>query len=127
MDHNILISSELIYISSSVDGIYIQSADETQMSTAGSFTINVGLQGSKNPINVYRLNSPNIILGYQSDPTLTLESVPKSDQLISILQQMLSIMSDITTNPDEKQSITGEINLLSSQLNKIKSTITKTY
>ena len=127
MDHNIIISSELIYISSSVDGIYIQSADETQMSTAGSFTINVGPQGSKNPINVYRLNSPNIILGYQSDPTLTLEPVPKSDQLISVLQQMLSIMSDITTNPDEKQSITGEINLLSSQLNKIKSTITKTY
>lgn len=125
--NNIIISSELLYISSSVSGTYIQSAEDTVMSTAGSFTVNVGPLGSKNPINVYRLNSPNIELGYKLDSTLTLEAVPKSDQLISILQQMLSIMNDITNNPDEKECITGEINQLSSQLNKIKSTITKTY
>jgi hypothetical protein len=127
MNNNILIASELIYVSSSVDDIIIQSANDTIMSTAGSFTVNIGPQGSKDPINTYRLNSPNIELGYQSDPTLTLEAVPKSDQLISVLQQMLDIMSDITNNPDEKEAITGEINLLSSQLSKIKSTITKTY
>jgi hypothetical protein len=127
MDNNILISSELVYISSSINDVIIQSAKNTNMSTAGSFTVNVGPQGSKNPINIYRLNSPNIELGYQSDPSLTLEAIPKSDQLISVLQQMLSIMNDITNNPDEKEAITGEINLLSSQLNKIKSTITKTY
>ena len=125
--NNIIISSELLYLSSSVSGTYIQSAEDTVMSTAGSFTVNVGPQGSKNPINVYRLNSPNIELGYKFDALLTLEAVPKSDQLISVLQQMLSIMNDIINNPDEKECITGEINQLSSQLNKIKSTITKTY
>jgi len=125
--NNILISSEVVYVSSSVSGTYIQSAKDTIMSTVESFTVNVGPQGSKDPINTFRINSPYIELGYQSDPTLTLEAVPKSDQLIDVLQQMLSIMKDITNNPDEKETITGDINLLSSQLNKIKSTITKTY
>lgn len=127
MDNNILITSELVYFSSSVNDIIVQSAKNTNMSTAGSFIINVNTEGPKNPDSIYVLNSSDIRLGYQSDPTLTLEPVPKSDQLISILQQMLDIMSDITNNPDEKEAITGEINLLSSQLNKIKSTITKTY
>lgn len=127
MTNNIIISSELLYISSSVSGTYIQSAEDTVMSTAGSFTVNVGPLGSKNPDNVYILNSPNIELGYKLDPTLTLEAVPKSDQLINILQQMLDIMNDITSNPDEKELIIGEITQLSSQLEKIKSTITKTY
>lgn len=127
MDNNILIASELVYFSSSVNDVIVQSAKNTNMSTAGSFTVKVGPDGSKDPANVYTINSPNIVLGYQLDPTLKPEPVVKSDQLISILQQILDIMSDITNNPDEKEAITGEINLLSSQLNKIKSTITKTY
>lgn len=127
MTDNIIISSKLIYVSSSVDNIVIQSAKDVIMSTAGSFTINVGPQGSKNPTNVYRVNSPNIELGYQLDPTVTLEAVPKSERLITVLQKMLNIMSDIVSNPEEKECILGEIKQLSSQLNEIKSTITKTY
>lgn len=127
MDHNISIASELVYVSSSTNDVIIQSAKNTNMSTAGSYTIKVGPDGSKDPANVYIVNSPNIVLGYQLDPTINFEPVVKSDQLINVLQQMLNIMIDITNNPDEKETIVGEINLLSSQLNKIKSTITKTY
>lgn len=124
--NSILISSELLYISSSVSGTYVESAKDTVMSTANSFTINVGPQGSKDIINTYRVNSPYIELGYQSDPTLTLEAVPKGDILIQKLEAMLDIMNDIINNPDEVKAISGEIETLKKSLSDIKSTITKT-
>jgi hypothetical protein len=127
MNNNILISSELIFISSSVNGIYVESAKDTVMSTAGSFTVNVGPQGSKDIVNTYRINSPYIELGYQSDPTLTLEAVPKGDILIQKLEAILGIMNDIVNNPDEVKAISGEIENLRKSLSDIKSTITKTY
>ena len=127
MDNNILISSELIFISSSVNGIYVESAKDTVMSTAGSFTVNIGPQGSKDIVNTYRINSPYIELGYQSDPTLTLQAVPKGDILIQKLEAMLGIMNDIVNNPDEVKAISGEIENLKKSLSDIKSTITKTY
>jgi hypothetical protein len=43
-----------------------------------------------------------------------------------ILQQMLSIMNDIATNPEEVKCITGEIEQLQKQLYKIKSEISYT-
>lgn len=127
MINNILISSELIFISSSVNGIYVESAKDTVMSTAGSFTVNVGPQGSKDIVNTYRINSPYIELGYQSDPTLTLQAVPKGDILIQKLEAMLGIMNDIVNNPDEVKCISGNIENLRKSLSDIKSTITKTY
>ena len=126
MPNNIAIFSEYLYLSSSVSGTFIQSADYISMDSAGSFTINVGPK-TKESEKIYILNSPNIVLGYEKDPTYTLESVVKSDQLIDVLQQMLSIMNDITNNSNEKKYITDEISLLSTQLDKIKSKITKTY
>jgi hypothetical protein len=80
-----------------------------------------------NLTNTYIINSQNIILGLQSNPILNLEAVPKSDQLIKVLSDMLSIMNDIINNPSEIQAISGEILQVSASLNNIKSTITKTY
>jgi len=97
------LKSDYIFISSSVDNIDIQST------------------------NIYTINSQNIILGLQSNPILNLEAVPKSDQLIKVLSNMLSIMNDIVNNPSETKAISGDILQISASLNNIKSTITKTY
>jgi hypothetical protein len=119
------IHSEYVFISSSVDNIDIQSNKNINTYAGGSITYQTG--DPNNIENAFTINSQNIILGLQANPTITLESTVKSDQLINVLNQMLSIMSDIATNPGESKYITEEITLLSQQLNKIKSQTTKTY
>jgi hypothetical protein len=119
------VHSEYVFISSSVDNIDIQSNKNINTYAGGSITYQTG--DPNNIENTFTINSQNIILGLQANPTITLESTVKSDQLINVLNQMLSIMSDIATNPGESKYITEEITLLSQQLNKIKSQTTKTY
>jgi hypothetical protein len=119
------VHSEYVFISSSVDNIDIQSNKNINTYAGGSITYQTG--DPNNIENAFTINSQNIILGLQANPTITLESTVKSDQLINVLNQMLSIMSDIATNPGESKYITEEITLLSQQLNKIKSQTTKTY
>jgi hypothetical protein len=119
------VHSEYVFISSSVYNIDIQSNKNINTYAGGSITYQTG--DPNNIENAFTINSQNIILGLQANPTITLESTVKSDQLINVLNQMLSIMSDIATNPGESKYITEEITLLSQQLNKIKSQTTKTY
>ena len=123
--NQINIKSDYVFLSSSIDDIGILSGKNINNYAAGSITHQTGDPTNLN--NTYTVNSRNIILGLQPDQTVKLEPVVKSDQLIIILQQMLSIMNDITNNPDEVKCITGEITELSKQLDKIKSIITKTY
>jgi CII-binding regulator of phage lambda lysogenization HflD len=119
------VHSEYIFISSSVDNIDIQSNKDINTYAGGSIIYQTG--DPTNKTNIYTINSQNIILGLQSNPILNLEAVPKSDQLIKVLSDMLSIMNDIINNPSEIQAISGEILQVSASLNNIKSTITKTY
>ena len=125
MKQQLNISSEYIFISSSVDNIDIQSNKDINIYAGGSMVYQTG--DPTNLTNTYIINSQNIILGLQSNPILNLEAVPKSDQLIKVLSDMLSIMNDIINNPSEIQAISGEILQVSASLNNIKSTITKTY
>lgn len=119
------IKSEYVFISSSTDDVNIMSGKDLNNYSAGSIIHQTG--DPTNLLNRYIINSQNIILGIQPNPTIDLEPVVKSDQLINILQQILSIMNDITNNPSEVKAITGEIENLSKQLDKIKSITTKTY
>lgn len=125
MNHQIQIQSDYVFISSSVDNVDISSNKDINNYAAGSITHQTG--DPNNKLNTYTINSQNITLGLQANPTITLESIVKSDQLINVLNQMLSIMSDIINNPSEVNCITEEITLLSQQLNKIKSQTTKAY
>jgi CII-binding regulator of phage lambda lysogenization HflD len=125
MKQQLNISSEYVFISSSVDNIDIQSNKDINTYAGGSIIYQTG--DPTNKTNIYTINSQNIILGLQSNPILNLEAVPKSDQLIKVLSDMLSIMNDIINNPSEIQAISGEILQVSASLNNIKSTITKTY
>ncbi len=115
----------MIFISSSVDNIDIQSNKDINTYAGGSMVYQTG--DPTNKTNIYTINSQNIILGLQSNPILNLEAVPKSDQLIKVLSNMLSIMNDIVNNPSETKAISGDILQISASLNNIKSTITKTY
>jgi len=119
------IKSEYVFISSSVDDVNIMSGKDINNYSAGSIIHQTG--DPTNLLNRYIINSQNIILGIQPNLSIDLEPVVKSDQLIEILKQMLSIMNDITNNPSEVKAITGEILQVSSSLSNIKSTITKTY
>ena len=125
MKQQLNISSEYFFISSSVDNIDIQSNKDINTYAGGSMVYQTG--DPTNKTNIYTINSQNIILGLQSNPILNLEAVPKSDQLIKVLSDMLSIMNDIVNNPSETQAISGDILQISASLNNIKSTITKTY
>ena len=125
MNQQIQIQSNYVFLSSSVDNVDISSNKDINNYAAGSITHQTG--DPNNKLNTYTINSQNIILGLQANPTVTLESVVKSDQLINVLNQMLSIMNDIINNPSEVNCITEEITLLSQQLSKIKSQTTKTY
>jgi len=125
--HNIQIKSENVYISSSLNSISMSANTDLVVYTGEGVVFSTGVKGSIDPKNNFVVNSQNIILGYAKNPTITEESVVKSDQLINILQQILSIMNDITNNPSEVKCITGEIENLSKQLDKIKSITTKTY
>jgi hypothetical protein len=119
------IHSEYIFISSSVDNIDIQSNKDINTYAGGSMVYQTG--DPTNLTNTYIVNSQNIILGFKNNSIVNLEAVPKSDQLIKVLSDMLSIMNDIINNPSEIQAISGEIVQVSASLNNIKSTITKTY
>jgi CII-binding regulator of phage lambda lysogenization HflD len=125
MKQQLNISSEYFFISSSVDNIDIQSNKDINTYAGGSMVYQTG--DPTNKTNIYTINSQNIILGLQSNPILNLEAVPKSDQLIKVLSNMLSIMNDIVNNPSETKAISGDILQISASLNNIKSTITKTY
>ena len=125
MKQQLNISSEYVFISSSVDNIDIQSNKDINTYAGGSMVYQTG--DPTNKTNIYTINSQNIILGLQSNPILNLEAVPKSDQLIKVLSNMLSIMNDIVNNPSETKAISGDILQISASLNNIKSTITKTY
>ena len=125
MKQQLNISSEYFFISSSVDNIDIQSNKDINTYAGGSMVYQTG--DPTNKTNIYTINSQNIILGLQSNPILNLEAVPKSDQLIKVLSNMLSIMNDIVNNPSETQAISGDILQISASLNNIKSITTKTY
>jgi CII-binding regulator of phage lambda lysogenization HflD len=119
------LKSEYVFISSSTDDVNIMSGKNINNYSAGSIIHQTGDPTDKT--NIYTINSQNIILGLQSNPILNLEAVPKSDQLIKVLSNMLSIMNDIVNNPSETKAISGDILQISASLNNIKSTITKTY
>lgn len=119
------VHSEYVFISSSVDNIDIQSNKDINTYAGGSMVYQTG--DPTNKTNIYIINSQNIILGFKNNSIVNLEAVPKSDQLIKVLSDMLSIMNDIVNNPSETQAISGDILQISASLNNIKSTITKTY
>ena len=119
------LKSDYVFISSSTDDVNIMSGKNINNYSAGSIIHQTG--DPTNKTNIYTINSQNIILGLQSNPILNLEAVPKSDQLIKVLSNMLSIMNDIVNNPSETQAISGDILQVSASLNNIKSITTKTY
>ena len=119
------LKSDYVFISSSTDDVNVMSGKNINNYSAGSIIHQTG--DPTNKTNIYTINSQNIILGLQSNPILNLEAVPKSDQLIKVLSNMLSIMNDIVNNPSETKAISGDILQISASLNNIKSTITKTY
>lgn len=124
---NIVIQSSELYLSSSINSISMSTNTDLVVYTGEGVVFSTGDLGSVDPKNFFTVNSQNVVLGYAKNPTITEEPVVKSDQLINVLQQILSIMNDITNNPSETKSITGEIENLSKQLDKIKSITTKTY
>lgn len=119
------VKSDYVFISSSIDDVNIMSGKNIKNYSAGSMIHQTG--DPTNLTNEYIINSQNIILGFKNNPIITLEAVPKSDQLIKVLSDMLSIMNDIVNNPSETKAISGDILQVSASLNSIKSTITKTY
>ena len=125
--HNIQIKSENVYISSSLNSISMSANTDLVVYTGEGVVFSTGVNGSIDPKNNFIINSQNIILGYAKNPTITEESVVKSDQLIKVLSNMLSIMNDIVNNPSETQAISGDILQISASLNNIKSITTKTY
>ena len=125
--HNIQIKSENVYISSSLNSISMSANTDLVVYTGEGVVFSTGVNGSIDPKNNFIVNSQNIVLGYAKNSTITEESVVKSDQLIKVLSDMLSIMNDIVNNPSETQAISGDILQISASLNNIKSTITKTY
>ena len=119
------LKSDYVFISSSTDDVNIMSGKNINNYSAGSIIHQTG--DPTNKTNIYTINSQNIILGLQSNLILNLEAVPKSDQLIKVLSNMLSIMNDIVNNPSETKAISGDILQISASLNNIKSITTKTY
>ena len=126
-NQNILIKSQTIALSSSIADVTVSANKDMTVYVGEKVVFTTGQYGSINPENNFTVQSPNIILGYEKDPTMKVESVVKGDQLINVLNTMLTIMRDIVEQPEEKVCILGEIEQLSKQLNKIKSEITKTY
>jgi|688.fasta_scaffold466056_2 hypothetical protein len=125
--HNIQIKSENVYISSSLNSISMSANTDLVVYTGEGVVFSTGVEGSIDPKNNFIVNSQNIVLGYAKNTTITEESVVKSDQLIKVLSNMLSIMNDIVNNPSETQAISGDILQISASLNNIKSITTKTY
>ena len=125
--HNIQIKSENVYISSSLNSISMSANTDLVVYTGEGVVFSTGVEGSIDPKNNFIVNSQNIVLGYAKNTTITEESVVKSDQLIKVLSNMLSIMNDIVNNPSETKAISGDILQISASLNNIKSITTKTY
>jgi hypothetical protein len=125
--HNIQIKSENVYISSSLNSISMSANTDLVVYTGEGVVFSTGVEGSIDPKNNFIVNSQNIVLGYAKNTTITEESVVKSDQLIKVLSNVLSIMNDIVNNPSETQAISGDILQISASLNNIKSITTKTY
>jgi hypothetical protein len=126
-NQNIVIQSSELYLSSSINSISMSANTDLVVYTGEGVVFSTGVNGSIDPKNNFIINSQNIILGYAKNPTITEESVVKSDQLIKVLSDMLSIMNDIVNNPSETQAISGDILQVSASLNNIKSITTKTY
>jgi len=126
-NQNIIIQSSELYLSSSINSISMSANTDLVVYTGEGVVFSTGVNGSIDPKNNFIINSQNIILGYAKNPTITEESVVKSDQLIKVLSDMLSIMNDIVNNPSETQAISGDILQVSASLNNIKSITTKTY
>ena len=91
--HNIQIKSENVYISSSLNSISMSANTDLVVYTGEGVVFSTGVNGSIDPKNNFIINSQNIILGYAKNPTITEESVVKSDQLIKVLSDMLSPIS----------------------------------
>ena len=108
--------------------IFLNTNKNIQLSATEKISFDVGPVGIKDPQYKFQVNSPRIELGIPTSgvPTKQLEPIVKSDQLIIVLQTMLTIMSDIINNPEEIKCITGEIEQLRQQLNIIKSEISYT-
>ena len=126
-NQNIVIQSSELYLSSSINSISMSANTDLVVYTGEGVVFSTGVNGSIDPKNNFIINSQNIVLGYAKNPTITEESVVKSDQLIKVLSNMLSIMNDIVNNPSETQAISGDILQVSASLNNIKSITTKTY
>ena len=124
---NIVIQSSELYLSSSINSISMSANTDLVVYTGEGVVFSTGVDGSIDPKNSFIVNSQNIILGYAKNTTITEEPVVKSDQLIKVLSNMLSIMNDIVNNPSETQAISGDILQISASLNNIKSITTKTY
>lgn len=124
---NIVIQSSELYLSSSINSISMSANTDLVVYTGEGVVFSTGVEGSIDPKNNFIVNSQNIVLGYAKNTTITEESVVKSDQLIKVLSNMLSIMNDIVNNPSETQAISGDILQISASLNNIKSITTKTY
>lgn len=124
---NIVIQSSELYLSSSINSISMSANTDLVVYTGEGVVFSTGVDGSIDPKNSFIINSQNITLGYAKNTTITEEPVVKSDQLIKVLSNMLSIMNDIVNNPSETQAISGDILQISASLNNIKSITTKTY
>jgi hypothetical protein len=126
MESKIVIQSEYLYLSSSVSNVDISSNKSINVYSNDNIVFKTGPDGNKDKF--FTVNSQNIVLGYPTNPTVKLEAVPKSDELIKILSSILDIMNEIVLTPDgAEQALIGDINILKTQLYKIKSDITKTY
>ena len=126
-NQNIVIQSSELYLSSSINSISMSANTDLVVYTGEGVVFSTGINGSIDPKNNFIINSQNVVLGYAKNTTITEESVVKSDQLIKVLSNMLSIMNDIVNNPSETQAISGDILQISASLNNIKSITTKTY
>ena len=126
-NQNIVIQSSELYLSSSINSISMSANTDLVVYTGEGVVFSTGIDGSIDPKNNFIINSQNVVLGYAKNTTITEESVVKSDQLIKVLSNMLSIMNDIVNNPSETQAISGDILQISASLNNIKSITTKTY
>ena len=126
-NQNIVIQSSELYLSSSINSISMSANTDLVVYTGEGVVFSTGIDGSIDPKNNFIINSQNVVLGYAKNTTITEESVVKSDQLIKVLSNMLSIMNDIVNNPSETQAISGDILQVSASLNNIKSITTKTY
>lgn len=128
-NQNILIKSETIAVSASISNIDMSANKDMTVYTGGKILFTTGKYGNTDPKNNFTVQSQNIVLGYPKNSTIKEEAVVKSDQLINVLNDMLSIISDIAKDPQNPNGplAIGQIEILKKQLYKVKSQTTKTY